>query len=87
MTSMIEWHVLSVDPDDLPGEEDPVIATLENPVSGERFVWNDVYLKNLDDDGYMFCTKALNDFGMPEETAVWYPVRAWAYPPAPFEYY
>lgn len=82
--TVTEWHVLSIDPDDLPAEGEPILITIEN-VNGERRVWIDAYLKRLDTDDFCFCTTCVNEFGQPEETMVWYKVLAWAYPPDPFE--
>ena len=81
-----EWHDLRVDPDDLPGEEEPILVTVEL-LSGNRVTWLDVYLKYGTDDQYYWVTKAVNEYGKIEETVVWYPVIAWAYPPAPFDFY
>jgi len=85
-TGKIEWHDLRIAPDDLPGTEEPILVTIET-LGGERRTWVDVYLKETYDDRAMFVTRCPDEYGRIEETAVWYPVIAWAYPPDPFEYY
>jgi hypothetical protein len=85
-TTETEWHDIRIDPLDLPSEDEPILITIET-FSGDRKVWMDAYLKSEDEDNYWFCTKAVNEFGYPEETVVWYPVIAWAYPPDPFDLY
>ena len=79
----LSWHDLNISPDDLPPAEEPIIVTLET-ITGERVVWLDVYLKELENDEIIFCTKQPNEYGQLEECAVYYPVIAWAYPPDPF---
>jgi len=79
----VEWHDLRMDAEDLPGEGEPVIVTIES-ISGERLVWHDVYFKYNDFREPCWCTAALNEYGWPEETVVWYPVIAWAYYPEPY---
>lgn len=78
----IEWHDLEIAPEDLPGAGEPIIATVEM-TDGERRVWLDTYLKELDNDKVIFCTTCKTDYGTTEECAMWYPVIAWAYPPEP----
>jgi hypothetical protein len=80
--SEIEWHDIRVDPDDLPGNGDPIIVTLES-VDGSRLVWLDVVLQDdPSGDGYQFVTQQFDAYsGIFEKTPVWYPVIAWAYPP------
>lgn len=76
-----EWHDISVDPYDLPGEKESVLVTIET-LDGERKVWPETYYKNSETgDDILWCTMAVNDYGIPEETMVWYPVVAWAYYP------
>ena len=86
LTTKMEWHDVRVDPEDLPGEEEPIVVTVEL-LNGERVTWLDVYLKYNANGVYFWVTKALNEYGKLEETQVWYPVVAWAYPPPPFAFY
>ncbi len=84
-TGEIEWHDLRIDPDDLPGEEEPIITTLECANGEDRKVWLDAYLKYDDNGDPIFCTKTPSvHTNFLEESAIWYPVIAWAYPPSPF---
>lgn len=85
ITTKVEWHDLRIDDCDLPGEEEPVLITVE-ALDGQRLVWHDAYFKFTEcGDDIIWCTMALNEFGRPEETAVWYPVIAWAYLPEPYD--
>lgn len=94
LTTDIEWHDVRIDPEDLPAEEEPILVTIEL-LDGRRVTWLDVYLryasgpKELDDleNTYFWVTRGINEFNKIEETQVWYPVVAWAYPPAPLEAY
>lgn len=81
----VEWHDLRIDPDDLPGNGEPILVTLDGlDVSNygrDRLVWNDVTL--MDDesgDGYQWVTKDDHNAFCP----VYYPVIAWAYLPEPY---
>ena len=87
LTTPIEWHDLRIDPDDLPGAEEPILVTIEDVIKEDRYVWLDVYLKETEDDTVIFCTKAVNEYGQIEETMVWNKVVAWAYPPPPYNYF
>lgn len=86
LTTDIQWHDLRVDPDDLPENEEQILVTVEL-LDGRRVTWLDVYLKDVGDGTYFWVTKAMNEFDKIEETQLWYPVVAWAYPPPPFEFY
>ena len=84
IATTVEWHDLAIDPSDLPGEEEPVFVTVENPL-GERVVWNDAYMKFSDDgENVLWVCTYKNEFGFMEEAAVWYSVVAWAYMPEPY---
>lgn len=85
-TTDVTWHNLLVDPEDLPEEGEPFIVTVET-FTGQRQTWLDVHLKYADEGKPIFYTYAVNDYGVPEESVVWYPVIAWAYPPDPFDFY
>lgn len=81
----IEWHDLRIDPDDLPGNGEPVIVTLDKlsvmEYGNERAVWLDVTLQDDESGGgYQWVVKDNTN----RITAVYYPVIAWAYPPEPY---
>ena len=82
-TTETEWHDLRKYPDDLPGEDEPIIVTVETFLN--RQTWIDVFMKEETAGEPVFYTKAMNEYGKIEATALWYPVIAWAYPPPPFE--
>ena len=84
-TSDVTWHNLINDPDDLPEEGEPFLVTVETFLG--RQTWLDVHLKYGDQGKPIFYTFAVNNDGEPEESVIWYPVVAWAYPPDPFDYY
>jgi hypothetical protein len=79
-TYRIEWHDLRIAPYDLPDEEENVLVTVENLEDGRR-VLADVYLKELNNGDYCWCTK---DPETKEEIMVWYEVVAWTYYPKPY---
>lgn len=83
----VEWHSLQIDPDDLPEEDDPVIVTVES-ILGSRQVWLDAFIKEDELGNPAFFTKIHGEDGHSiEDQKIWYKVVAWAYPPAPFEYF
>ena len=84
-TTTIEWHDLRIDPDDLPGNGEPVIVTLEGldvmQYEKDRMVWLDVTLQEDESgDGHQWITRDAQNLPCP----VYYPVIAWAYPPEPY---
>lgn len=81
----VEWHDLRIDPDDLPQEGEPILVTVETFL--DRKTWLDVFMKEETAGEPIFYTKAYNEFGKIEDTALWYPVIAWAYPPEPYNYF
>ena len=81
-----EWHDIRIDPDDLPDEGDPILVTIEQ-FDGTRKVWLDAFLEESEDGDHWFVTEAINGYGRPEKTVIWYPVVAWAYPPDPYNRY
>ena len=82
----VEWHSLHIDPDDLPEEDEPIIVTVETFM--QRQVWLDAFVKNDEFGNPEFFTKVVGDNGISiEDQPVWFKVVAWAYPPAPFNYF
>ena len=78
-TTTVEWHDLRIDPDDLPGNGEPVLVTLEGldviSQGKDRMVWLDVILQeDSSGDGYQWVTK--DDQNL--TCQVYYPVIAWA---------
>ena len=80
-----KWHDLRIDPDDLPGEDEPILVTVETFMG--RQTWLDVCMKEETAGEPIFYTKVMGEFGKIEDQAVWYPIIAWAYPPPPFDYF
>lgn len=79
-----EWHDLRIDPDDLPGEEEPVLVTLEL-IDGDRTVWSNAFYRyNCIKEDNTWYTYAMNEAEVIEETPIWYEVIAWAYLPEPY---
>lgn len=85
LTTPIEWHDLRVHPDDLPGEGEPIIVTVETFT--DRLTWLDVFMKEESAGEPHFYTRTINEYGQLEDTAVWYPIVAWAYPPPPYNFF
>lgn len=81
----VEWHDLRIDPEDLPGEDEPIIVTVETFLN--RQTWLDVFMKEETVGEPIFYTKVMGEYGKIEDQAVWYPVVAWAYPPAPYDFF
>lgn len=80
----VGWHDLRWDPEDLPEEGESILVTQET-VDGVRRVASNVYLKNLDDDSYCWCTRIWDPYThQTEETMLWETVVAWAYYPPPY---
>lgn len=84
-TTETEWHDLRLDPDDLPDDGEPILITVETFLN--RQTWIDAHMKYADGGKPIFYCNAVNEDGFPEESVVWYPVIAWAYPPEPFTYF
>ena len=86
--TIVKWHDITLDPTDLPAPDEPIIVTIEIPQDGTRKVWLDVFLKENDNYTAYFCTRHFNavdgNYGVMEDTAIWYKVVAWAYPPNPY---
>ena len=80
----VEWHSLQIDPDDLPEEDEPIMVTVESFMG--RNVWLDAFVKPDEFGNMAFFTKLVDDDGAKDQL-IWYPVVAWAYPPAPFNYF
>ena len=85
LTTDVQWHDLRIDPDDLPGEGESILVTVETFM--DREVWLDVFTKEESAGELNFYTKVRNEYGIIEDQAVWYPVVAWAYPPPPYNYF
>ncbi len=85
LTTQAEWHDIRIDPEDLPGEEEPIMVTVEY-LDGRRGVWMNVYMREDGEGNPWFCTEAIDEFGLLQRTVIWYPVIAWAYPPLPYTY-
>lgn len=73
-----EWHNIQIAPNDIPEEDEPVLVTTEN-FEGTRRVLGNVFLKQLENDTYCWCTYVRND-----ETMLWEKVIAWTYYPNPY---
>lgn len=85
--TIIGWHDVRIDPDDIPEEGENVLVTIENHEGTRRVVAN-VYLKNLRNDQYAWVTLTRDiQTGRMEETMVWEKVLAWAYYPNPHPVY
>jgi hypothetical protein len=82
----VEWHSLQIDPEDLPEEDEPILVTVESFM--QRLVWLDAFIKKDKFGNAEFFTKVVGDDGKSiEDQEIWYKVVAWAYPPAPFNYF
>lgn len=79
MTSTVEWHDLTLDPDDLPSADEGVFVTVET-LDGSRKVWGDVF---YDEEHECWCTFCQNEYGNFDRVMVWYKVVGWAYHPEP----
>ena len=82
----VEWHSLQIDPTDVPEPDEPIMVTVESFMG--RNVWLDAFVKPDQFGNMEFYTKVVGDDGWSiEDQKIWYKVVAWAYPPAPFNYF